>query len=99
MTLRTPHALLSPRDVLGICAEDARRLGVAEGAMVRVRSRYGAAVLAARVDPAVRPGELFATFHTAQAFVNRVTGPHRDGRTGTPEYKLAAVAVEPLAPG
>jgi formate dehydrogenase major subunit len=95
MTRRTPHAELHPGDALSVCAEDARRLGVEDGAKVRLRSRHGAAVLAARVDDSVRPGELFATFHTAEAFLNRVTGPHRDARTGTPEYKLTAVALGP----
>jgi predicted molibdopterin-dependent oxidoreductase YjgC len=96
MTGRTPHAALHPRDLLSLCAADALRLGLGDGDRVRVRSRHGEAVLPVRLDDAIGPGELFATFHTAEAFLNRVTGPYRDGCTGTPEYKLAAVAVEPL---
>jgi formate dehydrogenase major subunit len=42
----------------------------------------------------VKRGELFATFQAAEAFLNRVTGPHRDPLIGTPEYKVTAVRVE-----
>ena len=39
----------------------------------------------------MRPGEVFATFHDPDAFLNRVIGPYRDGVTHTPEYKRTAV--------
>jgi hypothetical protein len=64
---------------------------------VRVRSPYGATVLPARISTASPPGQLFATFHTPRAFVNRVTGPARDAVTHTPAYKLTAVALEKTA--
>jgi formate dehydrogenase major subunit len=84
--------------VLDVADADARALGIADGDRVRVESAYGTAVLPARVSGAVRPGQLFATFHTAEVFLNRVTGPHRDGRVAAPEYKVTAVRIEP-APG
>jgi formate dehydrogenase major subunit len=93
MTGRTPHGSLHPRDVLSISPDDARRLGIRDGDPVRLRSRHGEAVLPARLDPGVRRGELFATFHTVEAFLNRVTGRSRDTRTGTPEYKVTAVRI------
>ena len=40
------------------------------------------------------PGELFATFHAAEVFLNQLTSPHRDNVVMTPEYKVVAVAVE-----
>jgi formate dehydrogenase major subunit len=46
------------------------------------------------VNPAVCPGQLFATFHTATTFLNRVTSPYRDRTVGSPEYKLVAVRIE-----
>jgi len=98
MTRRTAHAALHPRDVLSIHPEDARRIGVEDGAPVRIRSRHGESVLPAHLDAGVRPGELFATFHTGEAFLNRVTSPYRDPFTRTPEYKLTAVALD-RAPG
>jgi formate dehydrogenase major subunit len=93
MTGRTPHGSLHPRDVLSISPDDARRLGIRDGDHVRLRSRHGEAVLPARLDPGMRPGELFATFHTVEAFLNRVTGRSRDTQTGTPEYKVTAVTI------
>jgi formate dehydrogenase major subunit len=69
--------------------------GVRDGDLVRVVSAYGAAVLPARFSAAVRPGHVFATFQTREVFLNAITGPNRDGVTGTPEYKVTAVRIEP----
>lgn len=80
------------------CA-DAAALGVRDGERVRLLSRHGRAELPANLDRSVRPGEPCATFHTGEAFLNRVTSPRRDGRTGTPEYKVTAVRVEKLSGG
>jgi len=44
----------------------------------------------------MKPGELFATFHTAEVFLNRVTSSYRDRQTHPPEYKVAAVQIEPV---
>jgi formate dehydrogenase major subunit len=94
MTGCTPNAELRAQDVLDISAQDAARLGVRSGDLVTVTSRYGSADLPAAVSHAVRAGEVFATFSTPALCVNRVTGPHRDPITHTPEYKLTAVRVE-----
>jgi formate dehydrogenase major subunit len=42
----------------------------------------------------VKPGEVFATFHRAEVFLNRVTGPGRDRYVSAPEYKVTAMRVE-----
>ncbi|NOK10212.1 formate dehydrogenase subunit alpha [Corallococcus exercitus] len=94
MTSRTPNARLQPGDWLDMAAADAERLGLEDGARVRVRSRYGEAVLPMRRAEGLRPGELFTTFHTVEVFINAVTGPHQDGYTHTPDYKVTAVRVE-----
>ncbi len=95
MTERTPCHALRPSDVLDLSPADAARLGLHEGQVARVTSRYGTCVLQVHVTRQVRDGEPFATFHTRAAFVNRVTGPWRDTVTATPEYKVTAVRVEP----
>jgi predicted molibdopterin-dependent oxidoreductase YjgC len=46
-----------------------------------------------RVTETVPPGVVFATFHTPDAFLNRVTSNARDP-VGTPEYKVTAVRLE-----
>jgi formate dehydrogenase major subunit len=94
MTMRTRNTVLRPRDVLDVSPEDADRLGLRDGDCVVVRSRYGKATLPVRRNSAVKPSELFATFHTAEAFLNRVIGPERDRATHTPQYKVTAVRIE-----
>lgn len=93
MTMRTSNALLRHADTLDIAPDDAQRLNLSDGERVCVRSRHGEATIALRADPHVKPGELFATFHTAEVFLNHLTGPHRDSLTMTPEYKVVAVNV------
>ena len=98
MTGRTPSASLWKEDQVTISPEDAGRLRVRDGQRVRVRSRYGQTVLTARLSNAVMRGQLFATFHTPGISVNSVTGGLCDASVGTPEYKVTAVSVEPVAP-
>lgn len=95
MTMRTDNARLRPADTLDLNPADAVRLGFTDGACVKVRSRHGATLLPMRADPRVKPGEAFATFHTAMAALNRVTGPVTDNITHTPEYKVTAVSLAP----
>ncbi len=101
MTMRTPNVELRPTDELEMHPDDARRLGLADGERVRVRSQYGEAELPLKLNTALQEGQLFTTFHTARVFINEVTSPHRDGYTHTPEYKVTAVRVEkaPLSGG
>jgi formate dehydrogenase major subunit len=94
MTMRTANVKLRPTDVLDISSDDAKRLKFHNGERVRIRSRYGEATLPIRITSTVKPGELFATFHTAAVFLNRVTGPHRDRCVKSPEYKVTAVTIE-----
>lgn len=96
MTLRTRNVELHPSDVLDIAPADAGRLVVADGEKVRLRSAYGEAVLALRINEAVKPGELFATFHSEEVFLNNLTSPQRDKQTLAPEYKVTAVRIEKL---
>ena len=93
MTNRTLNAQLRPSDVLDMAPHDAERQGIRDGEVVRVVSRYGAAVLPAHVSDAIGAGQLFATFQSPEIFLNALTGPHRDP-SGTPEYKVTAVRVE-----
>jgi formate dehydrogenase major subunit len=97
MTMRTPNAKLRETDTLDAAPADAQRLGLHDGDRVRVRSRHGEAIIPLRLDPRVKPGELFATFHAAEVFLNQLTSPHRDSVVMTPEYKVVAVAVERAA--
>jgi formate dehydrogenase major subunit len=94
MTLRTPNIELQAADFLDVSPTDAADLNLNDGDKVNIRSAYGEARLAVRINPAVKGGELFATFHTPEAFVNSATSPYRDTHTLTPEYKITAVRLE-----
>ena len=96
MTLRTPNVDLQPGDFLDIAPADAEKLSLADGETVRLRSRHGEVRIPVRINGAVKPGELFATFHTPAVFLNEVTSPYRDFHTLAPEYKVAAVRIEKL---
>jgi formate dehydrogenase major subunit len=96
MTMRTKNAELRPGDALEISPEDAELLRLIDGQRVRIRSRYGEAVLAIKINSAITRGELFATFHTAEVFLNNVTSPYRDGYVSAPEYKVTAVGIEKI---
>ena len=98
MTGRTANSKLRPSDTLDISPDDAARLHLGNGQRVRIRSRYGEATLPVRITSAVRPGELFATFHAADVFLNHVTSPHRDRYVKSPEYKVTALQVEKETP-
>ena len=96
MTMRTPNEKLRPTDLLDINAADAEKLHLQDGQEVQVTSRYCRAILHIKITSAVKPGELFATFHTADVFLNRVTSPHRDRYVKSPEYKVTAARVDPV---
>ena len=93
MTLRTPNVRLRRSDLLEMSPDDARRLEVEDRDRVRVRSRYGEAVLSVKITNVVKQGELFATFHNPDVFLNNVTSPQRDRVVDTPQYKVVAVDV------
>lgn len=93
MTGRTAQRVLRPTDTLDMHPYDAGQLGLREGMPVRVRSRYGEAILPLRITDALVPGTLFATFHDPTRGVNRLTSPVRDLLTSAPEYKVTAVRV------
>lgn len=99
MTMRTKNTLLRPTDYLDLSPDDAESLKLKDGERVRLRSRHGEAVLPVHINPLVKCGELFTTFHTAGVFLNFVTSPHRDGFTGAPEYKVTAVNVIKIEKG
>lgn len=94
MTNRTRNKVLRPTDTLDIHPDDARSLDVSEGDRVIVRSRYGAATLPVRLDRRMRRGEVFATFHSPEVFLNLVTSGVKDRGVGAPEYKVTAVRLE-----
>ena len=84
---------------LDVSPEDAERLELDEGEIVRVSSRRGSVEAPVRIDPALRAGLAFMTFHFPdEVDVNRLTIDATDPKSGTAEFKAAAIRVEKLEP-
>ncbi len=79
-----------------IHAEDARRLGITAGGMVRVTTRRGSLAVRARVAEKVRPGALWMPFHFAENSTNQLTNDAFDNITRTGEYKCCAARLEKI---
>jgi formate dehydrogenase alpha subunit len=85
---------LAPEAEVEIDPSDAERLGIADGASVRVTSRRGTLVARSRVTRRSPPGTVFMTFHYAEAAANLLTSDAVDPVAKIPEYKVTAVRVE-----
>ncbi|WP_313888728.1 molybdopterin oxidoreductase family protein [Mycolicibacterium sp. CBMA 226] len=84
-----PQAVVEMHDTL------ARRIGVKSGDLVRLRTRRGTAVMAARIVAGIRSDTVFAPFHWGGAGnANLLTNPALDPYSRMPEFKVCAVAVD-----
>ena len=97
MTRRTAGIMqFSAEELLEINPADARTLKIKEGEMVKIASCRGAIKVKARLTERSQPGMVFLAFHHQDALTNILTSQFRDPITGTPEYKVTAVAIEKL---
>jgi len=83
--------------------DDARVLGVNDGALARISSRWGKSSARVRLSESQRPGSVFAPMHWSDAFtsagcIDAVVNPVTDPISGEPEFKHTPVRVEPLQP-
>ena len=82
---------------LDLSPEDAERLELADGEIARVSSRRGTVEAPVRIDPSLRPGLAFMTFHFPdQVDTNLLTIDATDPKSGTAEFKAAAIRVEKM---
>lgn len=88
---------LVPEGRLELNPLDATRLGIEQGAKVRVSSRRGAIEPVAWVTDRVSPGLVFMPFHYVEAAANKLTNPILDPIAKIPELKVATVKVERVA--
>jgi predicted molibdopterin-dependent oxidoreductase YjgC len=83
---------------LDISPEDAARLRLVDGEVVRVASRRGALETPVRIDPSLRPGLTFMTLHFQDdVATNLLTIDATDPKAGTAEFKAAAIRIEKVA--
>jgi predicted molibdopterin-dependent oxidoreductase YjgC len=96
MTRRSQLDHIYPEATVEIHPDDARQLGVQENARVRVRSRRGQIEVKTLVTERSPQGIIFIPFHFAEAAANELTNDARDPQAKIPDYKVCAVAVDPL---
>jgi formate dehydrogenase major subunit len=76
--------------------DDAIKLGIANGAAVRVRSALGAASVAVRISPKARPGQVLFPEQYAEA-VRDLVPIEVDPATKVPIFRETAVAIDKTA--
>jgi predicted molibdopterin-dependent oxidoreductase YjgC len=82
-------------ETLDISREDAGRYDLRDGERVRVSSRRGSIVVPIRIDPGLRAGLAFTTFHqNDDVATNLLTIEATDPKSGTAEFKACAVRIE-----
>ena len=84
-----PEAVVEMHDTL------AQRIDVKAGELVRLRTRRGSAVMAARIVSGIRSDTVFAPFHWGgDGNANMLTNPALDPYSQMPEFKVCAVALD-----
>jgi len=84
-------------ETLDLSPEDCERLGLADGEEVLISSRRGSVTAPVRIDASLRPGLAFMTLHFPdEVETNILTIEATDPKSGTAEFKAAAIRVEKL---
>lgn len=95
-TRRTDILRLVDTDVLEMHPADMEGLRLDDGAIVRLVSARGKALLPAVGSERVLRGHLFTSFHFPASTVNELLSSSADESSKCPEYKVSAVRVEPI---
>jgi formate dehydrogenase major subunit len=95
-TRRTDILEVVDTDVLEMHPSDMERLYLNDGAIVRLVSARGDAMLPVVKSERVLPGHLFTSFHFPASTVNELLSSSADESSKCPEYKVSAVRVEPV---
>ena len=78
--------------------KELRRYGIKEDEIVRVTSRRGSVTVPIHIDPDLKPGLVFMTFHAVEEVdTNILTINATDPKSGTAEFKAAAVRIEKIS--
>ena len=84
-------------ETIDLSPADAARHGVVDGEVVPVSSRRGSVRAPVRVDPGLTAGLAFMTFHFPdEVDTNLLTIDATDPKSGTAEFKAAAVRIDRL---
>jgi formate dehydrogenase major subunit len=84
-------------EALEVSTADAEKLGISVGEKVIVSSRRGSIEMTVEIDPNLPLGLAFTTFHFPELVdVNQLTNSAYDLKSGTAEFKAAAIRVEKM---
>lgn len=85
-------------DELEMHPVDAARLGIVDGEVVRVTSPRGSVEMGVRIQPNLVVGLTFTTFHFPELVdLNLITNDAYDEKSGTSEFKAAAIAIHKIS--
>jgi predicted molibdopterin-dependent oxidoreductase YjgC len=84
----------APECFVEISPADAQKLGVDNGAVLKVSSRRGSIEAKAQVSEKAVEGTVFLPFHWAAAAANMLTNSALDPTAKIPEYKVCAVRID-----
>jgi len=93
-TRRTEILDVVDTDLLEMHPADMERLHLGDGAIVRLISARGEAMLPVATSERVLPGHLFTSFHFPASTINDLLSSSADESSKCPEYKVSAVRVE-----
>jgi len=87
---------MNPGAYVEISARDAKELGLANGAEVRLTSRRGRIALPAWITDRARPGMVFVPFFDENRLINTLTIDDLESLSGAfePDYKVCAIRME-----
>ncbi len=90
----------TPEPFVEVHPADAEAVGIADGALTRVQTAQGEAVVIAQLSDRQRPGDLFMPMHWTAAFApsgraNPLVGACVDARSGQPEFKHTPARIRP----
>jgi len=93
----------SPEPYVEMHLEDAQQLGVVDGALVHIFSRWGEVVVRVRVNDQQQKKNVFVPMHWNEQFASlgrvcAVVNPETDPISGQPEFKHTPVRIVPYKP-
>lgn len=83
----------APTGFVELNPEDAKKLSIAQGEKVKVKSRRGEIGIKAFITDRISPGVAFIPFHFAECAANELTSRNLDPEAKIPEFKVCAVKV------
>lgn len=93
---RALRALEDEPGHIQISIEDAQKLGIEEGHLVRVSSRRGSVMTRAAISEKIKEGSTYMTYHWWVGSCNELTSSNLDPISKTPEFKYCAVNVKKI---